>query len=43
VMAGFIIIGLIARYFPVFPKEAPAVAEPAEEDLEGYVRIGWSV
>ncbi len=40
ITAGFIIVGLIARNFPVFEKVEPA-AEGEEE--EGYVKIGWSV
>lgn len=43
VMTGFVIIGLIVRYFPVFPKETPAIAQKTPEEEEGYVRIGWSV
>ncbi|MFH1011267.1 MAG: NrfD/PsrC family molybdoenzyme membrane anchor subunit, partial [bacterium] len=43
VMAGFIIVGIVARYFPVFPKEEAAVTEAPDEELEGYVKVGWSV
>ncbi|MBM3324295.1 MAG: Ni/Fe-hydrogenase cytochrome b subunit [Calditrichaeota bacterium] len=44
VMAGFVIVGLIARYLPVLPKEEAVVPTGAREDeLEGYVKVGWSV
>ena len=43
IAAGFIIVGLIARNFPLFEKAAPAGAEAASEEEEGYVKIGWSV
>ncbi|MBU1708348.1 Ni/Fe-hydrogenase cytochrome b subunit [bacterium] len=43
IAAGFIIVGLIARNFPLFEKAAPVAAETASEEEEGYVKIGWSV
>jgi Ni/Fe-hydrogenase subunit HybB-like protein len=44
IVAGFVIVGLIARYFPLFEKTAPVAAEAvSEEEEEGYVKIGWSV
>jgi hypothetical protein len=42
VTAGFVLAGIIARNFPVFSKEVPKRAD-SEEDLDGYVRMGWSV
>jgi Ni/Fe-hydrogenase subunit HybB-like protein len=41
IAAGFIIVGLIARNFPLFESAAPATTETADE--EEYVKIGWCV
>lgn len=42
VMVGFVLVGMVVRYLPVIPEEAPAPAV-SDEEAEEYVRVAWSV
>jgi len=43
VMAGFILVGLIVRFFPVLPQHGVRTAAEQVEVPDGFVRVGWNV